>query len=562
MSAHRFLVRRWSALFLLASILALLGSSPAGGKPQETEPPKGTCSPTDYKILTPYAVAIQCDVKPTLIPDAEGQVILVTKNGQANQMIAAVKVMPAAAEDFLIVYWPPSDQTSLKKGNNYTFNLPYRVDASVAGKLPVIVPPLIIAIDTTDTLTLSSPQGSQPLEFVVTSHVAFAGASSTPAYTPPLPQITAWPACKIHAQNPVGTSYDLNAQCSQLLSPIAAPPTLTQLSTLDFRGVGRQWIRLKSLPGAPIIPANMPYLDVLGGAPTFDPKARFVRQNAPATKDASQIYVNVNYAAGVGTTPAWVLDGKYAPPIKMYDQFTLAPLLLADIGNNTATGQTYTNTIDLGGTGTRVFRPGAMLQLLSISAGATYETDKQFDRDNLLAIFDSQYFFKRLYNTQQQQAFRLYAQELQKNKAAQLSDIKPPLWGYQLDFHAGVETGGALADTTVHASKGSATEKLPQYPIFRLVPQVHFLVQLWKFGFDESFVGRYLATTENTIVQTPANTLFLHSVQGWKGISTLTSTFALDPQGNFNVTVAFKDGFAPPTYKRVNAVQAGFLIKY
>jgi hypothetical protein len=153
------------------------------------------------------------------------------------------------------------------------------------------------------------------------------------------------------------------------------------------------------------------------------------------------------------------------------------------------------------------------------------------------------------------------------NKAAtvpslQLSDIPLRTLGYQLDFHAGIEVGGALADTTVDATKGNATEVLPKYPIARLAPQVHGLLQLGKFSFDELLVGRYLTTTENTIVQTPANTLYLHTVRGWKAISILKSSFAVDSQGNFNVTVTFKDGFAPPNYKRVNAVQAGILIKY
>ena len=103
---------------------------------------------------------------------------------------------------------------------------------------------------------------------------------------------------------------------------------------------------------------------------------------------------------------------------------------------------------------------------------------------------------------------------------------------------------------------------LPAYSIFRLVPQVHFLLQLWRFSFDESMVGYYLATTENTIVQTPSNSLYLKRVQGWKGVNIVTNCFALDPQGNFNITVTYKDGFSPPTWKRVNAVQAGILIKY
>jgi hypothetical protein len=237
-------------------------------------------------------------------------------------------------------------------------------------------------------------------------------------------------------------------------------------------------------------------------------------------------------------------------------------MLLADIGNNTIKGQTYTNTVDIGGTAQRVFLPNQILQDLPLTLGVNYETDKQFDRDNLLATGDLHYYFDHLYRTQQQKALQEWRQKVTENPTLQLNEVPLKTHGYQLDFHTGIEAGGALADTTVKASKGTASEVLPQYSIFRLVPQVHGLLQLGKFSFDELFVGRYLAATENTIVQTPSNTLYLHMVQGWKGISTLTGTFAIDPQGNFGITVAFKDGFAPPNYQRVNAVQAGILIKY
>ena len=63
-------------------------------------------------------------------------------------------------------------------------------------------------------------------------------------------------------------------------------------------------------------------------------------------------------------------------------------------------------------------------------------------------------------------------------------------------------------------------------------------------------------------MQTPSNSLYLKGIRCGKALSTFTNSFALDSQGNFSVTIVNKDGFAPPNYKRVNAVQAGILIKY
>lgn len=106
------------------------------------------------------------------------------------------------------------------------------------------------------------------------------------------------------------------------------------------------------------------------------------------------------------------------------------------------------------------------------------------------------------------------------------------------------------------------TANLPTYSIFRIVPQVEGLLELWKFSFNANMTGRFLAVTENTVLQTPANNLVVTRVNGWKGLGTLTTTYDIDSLGHFAVNVVFKDGFAPPTYKRVHAVQAGILIKY
>lgn len=547
MPLDRTALVRVTIMLILVNVACCCGWTTASAAPQAA----GTsCSPTDYKIVTPYFLAILCGNKaPTQVPDG-GQLFLVSKTGQSKEITASMNVQLQSS--FLIVDWQSSGETDLQPKTNYVLTLRYASGTS----------PLTISIDTTDTVTLAAPQSSRPLRFVVTSHVAFADNSRRPLYTPPLPMVK-WSDCSIPTKSAISTTTKLNAQCSDLVAPFnAAAPSPAQLSQLDFHNVGRRWIELKSLPGTPITPLSMPGSDIFGTTPTFDPKSRFARQAAPATKDAAQIYLDVNYAAGVGTLPAWILDAKYASPFGMWNQFQLAPLLLANIGNNTIKGQTYTNTIDLGGTAQRVFRAGNVLPLIALATGINYETDKQFDRDNLLATVDSQYFFHGLYNTQQQEALRIYYDRSQKDSAYQLTDVAPPILGYQLDFHAGIEAGGALANTTVHASKGSAEETLPQYPIFRVVPQVHGLLQLWKFSFDESFVGRYLAVRENTIVQLPNNALLLKEVQGWRGISTFTSTFAMDPQGHFNITLVFKDGFAPPTYLRVNAVQGGVLIKY
>jgi hypothetical protein len=420
------------------------------------------------------------------------------------------------------------------------------------------------SINTKSSVTLYPKLlASEPTRFEAISSVAFSIDGKTLAVAkrdPNKPGKRQLVPCKIPITVLTPKQTYIDAKCSQF-DP-QSNSDLSELVKIDLSLVGIYDIEIDSLPDTALIPSSLPIRDVFGNTPKFDPKTRFVRQNSCATIQACNLYLNVNYAAGVGALPAWVFDGKFSPTLTSRNQFFLAPLLAADIGNNTISGQTYTNTIDIGGTAQRVFLPGPILQALVLTVGPTYETDKQFDRHNLLATGDFQFYFSHLYKTQQQKALIEYNEKGAKIPALQLSDIRLPFVGYQLDFHAGMEVGGDLTNSTVKASKGGATETLPQYAIFRLVSQAHFLLQLGRFSFDESLTGRYLATTENTIVQTPTNSLFLRTVQGWKGINVLTGSFALDPQGNFNINVTFKDGFAPPNYRRVNAVQAGLLIKY
>ena len=357
----------------------------------------------------------------------------------------------------------------------------------------------------------------------------------------------------------------LKVECSQLASLVkfdSYDQEVSVLSLLDLSLVGRYDIQISPPPSTALIPASLPVKNIFNKNPAFDAKSRLVRQNACATKQACNIYLNFNYAAGAGAVPGWVLDGKITYPQMPWHRFFIAPLLAANVGNNSVKGQTYTNTIDFGATAQRVYLPRPALEAMVLTVGPTYETDKQFDRNNLLATEDMQFYFPKLYDTQEQKTLRIFGEQIAKMPSLQLSDIAVPKTGYDLDFHFGMEAGGALTDTTVKASKGNATETLPQYPIFRIVPQVHLLLQLGRFSFDELFTGRYLAATEDTVVETATHSLYLKQIQGWKALSTFTGGFAMDPQGYFNFTVTYKDGFAPPNYQRVNAVQAGITFKY
>jgi hypothetical protein len=119
-----------------------------------------------------------------------------------------------------------------------------------------------------------------------------------------------------------------------------------------------------------------------------------------------------------------------------------------------------------------------------------------------------------------------------------------------------------LKDTTVKASVGKATPGLPSYNIARIVPQVHGLLELGRLSVDATGYVRYLATVENTVLERPDHTLFLKRLHGWNSHGVVSGSWNIDPAGHFAFTVAYKDGFAPPRFSRVNTVQSGITLKY
>jgi hypothetical protein len=515
------------------------------------------CKFGSYRVVAPYAVLVKCTNAPTIFPDGSSKLELIQKDNSVNELAVQATVARYSEYSFLI-YWSPTVSTKLVSGMSYRFTLPYDKSGPLAGTDPLVIP-----VDTSGAITIVGQKNTSVPEFTISSTVAFALDSHT------LGTFDAgnlqWRACSMTVKSASPQSTPFNLECLKLTNSIsidAATIDDLQHSNLDPAGVS--YLRLPSFPDVGLIPLTSPYTNVLGAVAKFDPKARFLRPSAPATKDTSQIYLNANYTAGVGSKPAWIVDAKYAPLLRIYHQFALGPLLTANIGNGSIQGQAATDTIDLGGTASKIFRkPTWELDPRKLTFGTTYETDRRFDRDNLLGTVDGQFYWKRFTRTQQMQQLTKWGASLGPDKTSLLSDFSLyQFFGYESDFHLGAEGGGAVVSRIVTASKGGASEVLPQFYIFRVVPQAHTLIQVSRISLEDLLIGRYLTTTEKTIVETATHALYLENVGGWKGINTLTATYALDAQGNFGITIKYTDGFAPPNYKRVNAVQAGIVLKY
>jgi hypothetical protein len=543
------------------------------------------CSPAPgpkYRILAQNSLAVWCqnlDPGQLIVPDGPAKLELIGTNGDPVQPLPAAitVVQPTTVQpqpSILIVYWNPDNSTALQPNKTYRLTLTY-LSGTIAAyraatpELNQVRMPVIFNFSTAESVSITAVNATK--EYTITSNLGFSidgqtlATTAGPTFTAdhqPLP--VDWQPCLISTRP---TSYEF--QCEPFKpAPSTHPITLDQLQSTLLEWVGKVRVKVHTLPGTPLIPQQAPFHDIFGGVAKFDAKARISRPTAPATKDNATLWLNLNYTAGVRASPAWILDVKYAPLLKLYHGYSIGPTATANIGNGSIQGQSATDTIDLGGTAKHIILPESPVSMYVINFGGTYETDRHFDRSNVLGVADFQWFPLGIYNTQQRQQTVQWNKNLHDpdSNAAQnaaLTDISPYRYiGYDLDFHGSIEAGGNVIEHQVKASKGGAIEILSTFPVFRAVPQVHFLLQIYRFSFDDLIAGRYLATTEKTIVQTPANTLYLKNEQGWKAANTLTGSFALDAQGNVGLTVKYTTGFSPPAYKRVNSVQAGVAIKY
>lgn len=530
------------------------------GTALHAQAPAPLCTPTDYKIISLAIIAIQCDEDVSLLV-GEAQ-LLDSAAGPGKPLVSSIPVAPyQGASQWLTLNLgagsPSIPDGPLQLGKKYTL----AVSLHPAGQTPTPgTIPVTSQIETNNTVAVAPAialSNKNTFEFV--SHFAYkAGPGSL---------------CTLQVEDFAGRTQAVKAHDCRLPAPVADPAhvTVTELPRIapSPEDLGSFLLTLdnanKDTQQIPVGVADL--VDFAGKPVKLDSKSQLVPEKAPASKDASNYYINFNYAGGKGAKPGWVLDGKVAPVIgKLYHGYQISPSASADVGQNQVGPLKYTDTIDFGGSLVHMYRPSNFLQGFLVSPGITYETDREFDRHNLLATPDFRFNFFGLYNPRQRRSLNKFSRELEIAEAKKIpwtrANSKPAFFGYVLDFHTGFELGGALEDTIVKASSGKATLPLPSYNIARIVPQVHGLLELGRFSIDATGYARYLTTVENTVLEHPDHTLSLERLHGWNGYGVITGSWTFDPAGHFAFTVSYKDGFAPPKFNRVNTVQSGITLKY
>ncbi|MBV9181033.1 MAG: hypothetical protein JO356_06965 [Acidobacteria bacterium] len=548
----------WSwSLPVVYFVLALwfLGVSYASG-----EVP-AACKETDFKIATPNLIAIKCE---------ENDVSGLVGTGQMYDSAMGLSVSAAnvsvfpypAARKWLVLQLSsvraPAAPFSLQWGKKYKLSLLLH-DA----QKPIApdITPTTFDLDVSNTVVVSpaiAVSSKNQYEFI--SHIAYKKGPNG--------------LCHLQVEDYAGKTILLAAHDCTVPAAISDQAKIRSAADLARASESPEDIGSFSLildesnKATQELPASVPSLiDIFDKPVKLDSKSQLLTEKAPSTKDASNYYVNLNYAAGKGSKPGWVLDAKISPTVgRLVHGYQFIPSAVADIGGNQIPNLKYTDTMNFGAAFSHMYQPNHLLQGLLFKPGFVYETDREFDRNNIVATVDLQYRFVNLFNPRQRRGAAKFANELKIAEARKIpwtrSNSRPVLFGYALDFHTGVEIGGALKDTVVGASVGNATLPLPTYHIARVVPQVHGLFEMGRFSVDAIGTPRYLATVENTVLERNDHSLFLKRLHGWSAFGIITGSWSFDPAGHVSFTVAYKNGFSPPKFSRVNTVQSGIAIKY
>lgn len=549
------LLRRGPTLACSTVFLALLACSSAYG---DSRP---LCNEVDYKVATSSFIAVKCGEK-----DVSG----LTGTGQLYDSPRAIDAPAAAdievspypgAREWLILKLEPlansAPPAALQAGKKYQVVLVlHRFGEAVAAETA----PTAFDLDMSNTAKCPNCVINSTGEYDFVSQLAYeAGPQGT---------------CTLEVQNFNGQTRSLKAHDCTLPAPIPDPTKISSPADLvravtSPEDLGSFQLTLDSTGnGTQQVPASVPDLvDIFDKPVKIDTKSQLMPEKAPASKDSSNYYVNFNYAAGKGSKPGWILDGKIAPVVgQLFHGYQFSPAVVADVGLNQVGSLEYTDAIAFGVAFTHMYEPNNFLQGLLFKPAVTYETDREFDRHNLLATPSLLFRFVGLYNPQERRNAIKYSRELKVADAQKIpwtrANSKPVLFGYVLDFGLGFEAGGALTDTTVKTSAGTARLPLPAYNIARVVPQAHALFEIGRFSVDAVGTARYLTIVENTVLERPDHTLYFKHLHGWNAFGVVTGSWNFDPAGHFAFTLSYKDGFSPPRFNRVNTVQSGITLKY
>ena len=238
----------------------------------------------------------------------------------------------------------------------------------------------------------------------------------------------------------------------------------------------------------------------------------------------------------------------------------------ANIGINKVNGAAAKDVIDTAGP------TGKWIDLLNVpslqaSLSPVWETDMEWDKQNVLAIADFAWLPIKVNQSQYQRAidhaFSKNTSDYSKlPPQGDFSDPGTPKWGWNFEIHAGVDGGRDVVNSPVKSSKtGAVVGYLPPFWASRFAPELKASLQYRQVEWTEDFAGLYLFQPEQSYFTDSSQIVHFFQASGWKGANTLG--FSYSPEGkNAAFTLKYQDGFSAPKFNRANGVTFGVTVKY
>jgi len=323
---------------------------------------------------------------------------------------------------------------------------------------------------------------------------------------------------------------------------------------------------LKDLLGTPVNTAAKARTEILG------------RKLSGKTKDEVGTYIKLGHQAGRNTEPVWTVDSKIAVELpRRFDDWRVTPTATVDIGfgpskssNTTKMGVAFTRFDLVGGTDFNYPRESwsereASLQGVGLTVAPTFETDRDFEKRNVLVDLDGEFFFDGFYNPIQRQNRRRLDEARQKTPGIEMDEVAGASFGWAITTNLGVEVGRSLDDRkkTIETGMGDETVETTlvaeAHSIFRLRPRLGVLLEFKRFSFNLQGTGRFLVSDEQALVEAD-KTFSVQKFEGWHGYGEVTLSVPLSPRTAIDST--WKNGRQPPQFQRLNVVQTGLAFRF
>jgi hypothetical protein len=295
--------------------------------------------------------------------------------------------------------------------------------------------------------------------------------------------------------------------------------------------------------------------------------------SAPSNENDAFVLIKANAVAAVHQAPVFTLSGSVAPFHPAAEARYLGPIqfdpsVVFDVGlrstktaNSIIVPAAFKNTF-LFGLPDRAtnndFRSKTKLNPfgLSLAFGPRYETDRTFQRVNILGDARTELYLAQLSHSVQAVQARASAMNPKYRDF-----IEGPVGGFQLTPYIELVGGAHVNNETVTNTTAKVSETVPAHSILRFYGGTLTKAQFWRFQVSSETSVIYFFEPE-TIGYTTKQSVALRVVNGLQFHAKPDFTFYIDPAHHFGLDITYENGRWAPNFEYLNTVNIGIKVVY